>query len=190
MDKIQRQACIAYLEGMAEEIRGFDASSSDPAEFIAHLKEMANIVFEQTAGEHLYNDPEETAHDKSMSHSKKQLDLRIVYATAMLTKQWHESDKSKNDFIEFAKPIWNDSEIYDAESMTQKVLDDPESPFERIFHWDEFNRNIIYSYIRWFVNDTNNSFIDESNTVGDRPVGEKFILELRPFKVGTHKENA
>lgn len=110
------------------------------------------------------------------------LDLRIVYATALLTKQWHESDERKNDFIEFAKPIWDASEIYDAEKMIQKVLEHSESPFERMFHWDEFNRNIIYSYIRWYVNDTNNSFIDEDNTVGDRPVGEKFILELRSFK--------
>ena len=59
MDKIQRQACIAYLEGMAEEIRGFDASSSDPADFLAHLKEMANIVFEQSSGCHLYDDLED-----------------------------------------------------------------------------------------------------------------------------------
>lgn len=61
MDKIKRQACIAYMEGMAEEIRNFDASSSDSVEFIGHIKEMVNIVFEQTAGDHLYDNPEELA---------------------------------------------------------------------------------------------------------------------------------
>lgn len=61
MDKIKRQACIAYLEGMAEEIKNFDASSSDPAEFIGHIKEMVNIVFEQTAGSPLSVDPEAEA---------------------------------------------------------------------------------------------------------------------------------
>ncbi|MBQ0056810.1 MAG: hypothetical protein KBT20_04050, partial [Bacteroidales bacterium] len=63
MNKIQQQASIAFLEGMAEEIRNFDVGSSDPVEFIKHLKEMAKIVSEESAGCHLYDDPEDDIED-------------------------------------------------------------------------------------------------------------------------------
>lgn len=76
MGKIKRQACIAYLEGMAEEIRDFDSSNSDPAEFIAHIKEMVNIVFEHTAGDHLYNNPECIVED-DMKQTTKVLAISI-----------------------------------------------------------------------------------------------------------------
>lgn len=63
MNKIQQQASIAFLEGMAEEIRNFDVGSSDPVEFIRHLQSMANIVSEESAGCHLYDDPEDDIED-------------------------------------------------------------------------------------------------------------------------------
>lgn len=63
MNKIQQQASIAFLEGMAEEIRNFDLGSSDPVEFIKHLKEMAKIISEESSGSHLYDDPEDDIED-------------------------------------------------------------------------------------------------------------------------------
>lgn len=60
MNKIQQQACIAFLEGMAEEIRNFDITpASDPVEFIRHLQSMVNIVSEESSGCHLYDEPDD-----------------------------------------------------------------------------------------------------------------------------------
>lgn len=87
MDKIKRQACIAYLEGMAEEIKNFDASSSDPAEFVAHIKEMVNIVFEQTAGSPLSVDPEAEAAIKEAVEEAENAQKKAIDAMVQSCKE-------------------------------------------------------------------------------------------------------
>lgn len=112
------------------------------------------------------------------------LDLRIIHATAILTKEWYASEERRNDFIEFARGVWEKSGRYNADEMVKKTLEAPESPFERIFnYWDEFNRQMVYSYIRWYCHSWDSRFADEDTPVGDRPVGSKFSRPTAPVFV-------
>ena len=142
MNKIQQLASIAFLEGMAEEIRNFDISSSDPVEFIKHLKEMANIVSEESSGSHLYDEPEETYNaledvwmEGKMSQEEAMRQLKSVHDklreggwTAFLFASLVEKspDDCFNPFpLACAYSIEECDQIFDASMMNMAAREDP-----------------------------------------------------------------